>query len=165
MIEMGRVLHVPQLRSNLLSCLYLTCCSGFKIVIDSTFMHFMRDEKLCFRARPLPMLPTSMLPPSLLQNRLTSSQLAHLTYSSGMNASVTTTRLTSRSSFPVKWPLASRSRRLRSAIRFASRVWLARCILRHSLPLAIVLLLLSTSSTPICLALCRCPPQKAIATG
>ena len=51
LIEMGRVLHVPQLRSNLLSCLYLTRCSGFKIVIDSNFMHFMRDEKLHFRAR------------------------------------------------------------------------------------------------------------------
>ncbi|KAJ2923863.1 hypothetical protein H1R20_g13232, partial [Candolleomyces eurysporus] len=53
-IEMGQVLHVPQLQSNLLSCLYLTRCSGFKIIIDSTFMHFMRDEKLRFRARITP---------------------------------------------------------------------------------------------------------------
>ncbi|TEB26984.1 hypothetical protein FA13DRAFT_1795236 [Coprinellus micaceus] len=42
-VELTRVLHVPQLRSNLLSCLFLTRCCSFSILIDAAFMHFMRS--------------------------------------------------------------------------------------------------------------------------
>ena len=42
-VELTRVLHVPQLRSNLLSCLYLTRCCGFEFHVDSTFMHFQHS--------------------------------------------------------------------------------------------------------------------------
>ena len=47
-VELTRVLHVPQLRSNLLSCLFLTRCCGFSILIDSAFMHFMRSGMTLF---------------------------------------------------------------------------------------------------------------------
>ena len=50
-VELTCVLHVPQLRSNLLSCLFLTRCCGFSILIDSAFMHFMRSGMTLFRAR------------------------------------------------------------------------------------------------------------------
>ena len=50
-VELTRVLHVPQLRSNLLSCLYLTRCCSLQILIDSSFMHFMRNKITLFRAR------------------------------------------------------------------------------------------------------------------
>ncbi|KAJ3501259.1 hypothetical protein NMY22_g18988 [Coprinellus aureogranulatus] len=50
-VELTRVLHVPQLHCNLLSCLFLTRCCGFNILIDSTFMHFKRSGMTLFRAR------------------------------------------------------------------------------------------------------------------
>ncbi|KAJ3495675.1 hypothetical protein NMY22_g19906 [Coprinellus aureogranulatus] len=50
-VELTRVLHVPQLCCNLLSCLFLTRCCGFNILIDSTFMHFKRSGMTLFRAR------------------------------------------------------------------------------------------------------------------
>ena len=50
-VELTRFLHVPQLRSNLLSCLYLTRCCSLQILIDSTFMHFMRNKITLFWAR------------------------------------------------------------------------------------------------------------------
>ena len=49
-VELTRVLHVPQLRSNLLSCLFLTRCCGFSILIDAAFMHFMKSGMTLFRA-------------------------------------------------------------------------------------------------------------------
>ena len=53
-VELTRVLHVPQLRCNLLSCLFLTRCCEFSILIDSTFMHFMRNGMTLFRASITP---------------------------------------------------------------------------------------------------------------
>ncbi|KAJ3501500.1 hypothetical protein NMY22_g18907 [Coprinellus aureogranulatus] len=50
-VELTCVLHVPQLRCNLLSCLFLTRCCGFNILIDSTFMHFKQSGMTLFRAR------------------------------------------------------------------------------------------------------------------
>ncbi|KAJ2935599.1 hypothetical protein H1R20_g1494, partial [Candolleomyces eurysporus] len=49
-VELARVLHVPQLRSNLLSCLFLTQCCGFEFHVDSVFMHSVT----LFRARITP---------------------------------------------------------------------------------------------------------------
>ena len=50
-VELTHVLHVSQLHSNLLFCLYFTQCCGFKIHVDSTFMHFMHNSVTLFRAR------------------------------------------------------------------------------------------------------------------
>ena len=47
-VELTCVLHVPQLHSNLLFCLYLTQCCGFEIHVDSTFMHFMCNSVTLF---------------------------------------------------------------------------------------------------------------------
>src|SRR5215469_5968469 len=51
-VEFTRVLHVPQLRNNLLSCLYLTKQKGFKIIIDNPYMDFYwkQDKKILFSA-------------------------------------------------------------------------------------------------------------------
>ena len=40
-VEFTRVLHVPKLRNNLLSCLYLTRHKGFEIHITSNHMDFL----------------------------------------------------------------------------------------------------------------------------
>ncbi len=45
-VELTRVLHVPQLRNNLLSCLYLTKHKGIRMEVDSSKMHFKRDAEL-----------------------------------------------------------------------------------------------------------------------
>jgi len=47
-VEFTRVLHVPQLRNNLLSCLYLTRNKGFHIHIDAEFLHFQLNKKELF---------------------------------------------------------------------------------------------------------------------
>lgn len=49
-IEFTRVLHVPQLRNNLLSCLYLNRHKGFHIHIDAKTMDFDLDKKTLFCA-------------------------------------------------------------------------------------------------------------------
>jgi hypothetical protein len=47
-VEFTRVLHVPLLQNNLLSCLYLTKYKWFEIRIDSKQMDFVRDGRtLC----------------------------------------------------------------------------------------------------------------------
>ena len=50
-VELTRVLHVPQLRNNLLACLYLTKRKGFKLEVDDTTMHFKRAGETLFTAR------------------------------------------------------------------------------------------------------------------
>ncbi|TFK17033.1 hypothetical protein FA15DRAFT_629084, partial [Coprinopsis marcescibilis] len=49
-VELTRVLHVPDLRSNLLSCLYLTRSKGYTITITSSSFCFSRSEGLLFTA-------------------------------------------------------------------------------------------------------------------
>jgi hypothetical protein len=49
-VEFSRVLHVPSLQNNLLSCLYLTKHKNIKICIDSVQMDFMRDGRMLFCA-------------------------------------------------------------------------------------------------------------------
>ena len=49
-VEFSRVLHVPDLRSNLLSCLYLTRNKGFTIFISSHTMVFSQDKLTLFTA-------------------------------------------------------------------------------------------------------------------
>ena len=49
-VEFSRVLHVPALRNNLLSCLFLTKHKGFTIYINSKAMHFNRDNTTLFYA-------------------------------------------------------------------------------------------------------------------
>jgi len=49
-VEFTRVLHVPQLRNNLLSCLYLTKHKGFHIHIDAEYMNFELHNKKLFCA-------------------------------------------------------------------------------------------------------------------
>lgn len=53
-VELTRILQVPWLRSNLLSCLYLTQCCGFEFHVDSTFMHFMCNSVTLFQAWIMP---------------------------------------------------------------------------------------------------------------
>jgi transposase InsO family protein len=50
-VEFTRVLHVPPLRNNLLSCLYLTRHKGIRLEVDQTTMHFRRDGQTLFTAR------------------------------------------------------------------------------------------------------------------
>ena len=49
-VEFLRVLHVPELRSNLLSCLYLTSNKDINITISKLSMDFLRDKTVLFRA-------------------------------------------------------------------------------------------------------------------
>ncbi|KAJ3489457.1 hypothetical protein NLJ89_g11528 [Agrocybe chaxingu] len=49
-VELTRVLHVPQLRNNLLACLYLTRHKGFDIHIGRTHMDFKRNGQILFQA-------------------------------------------------------------------------------------------------------------------
>ena len=49
-VEFSRVLHVPDLRSNLLSCLYLTCHKGITITISSHTMAFRQGRSTLFTA-------------------------------------------------------------------------------------------------------------------
>lgn len=49
-VEFTRVLHVPQLRNNLLSCLYLTRVKGYNIHIDSKAMNFELNKQTLFCA-------------------------------------------------------------------------------------------------------------------
>jgi len=49
-VEFTRVLHVPSLQNNLLSCLYLTKHKGFEIHIDSHQMDFNCDGRTLFCA-------------------------------------------------------------------------------------------------------------------
>ena len=49
-VEFSRVLHVPDLRSNLLSCLYLTRHKGITINISSHSMVFRQRRKTLFTA-------------------------------------------------------------------------------------------------------------------
>src|SRR6202789_1608872 len=50
-VEFTRVLHVPDLRTNLLSILYLTRHKQFTVVIDAHEMTFKRDNTLLFTAQ------------------------------------------------------------------------------------------------------------------
>jgi hypothetical protein len=49
-VDFTRVLHVPDLRNNLLAVLYLTRHCGYKISIDSSMIHFRHDGKTMFTA-------------------------------------------------------------------------------------------------------------------
>jgi len=49
-VEFSRVLHVPQLRNNLLSVLYLTRHKQFSVVILETVMNFVRAGSVLFTA-------------------------------------------------------------------------------------------------------------------
>jgi len=49
-VEFTRVLHVPQLRNNLLSCLHLTKRKGFKLHVNESTMHFKRAGQTLFTA-------------------------------------------------------------------------------------------------------------------
>ena len=49
-VEWSRVLHVPDLRTNLLSCLYLTRQKGYTITITASHFNFHRPEGLLFTA-------------------------------------------------------------------------------------------------------------------
>jgi hypothetical protein len=49
-VEFTRVLHVPQLQNNLLSCLYLTHHKGYEIHISSNSMDFLLSRKTIFTA-------------------------------------------------------------------------------------------------------------------
>ena len=49
-VEFSNVLHVPQLRNNLLSVLYLTRHKAFSVVILETVMSFLRDGVVLFCA-------------------------------------------------------------------------------------------------------------------
>ena len=50
LLEFHDVLHVPSLRSNLLSVLYLTRQKQYKVTIEHDYMHFVRSNKLLFTA-------------------------------------------------------------------------------------------------------------------
>ena len=50
-VEFTRVLHVPDLRTNLLSILYLTCQKQFTVKINSHEMRFTRNNTLLFTAQ------------------------------------------------------------------------------------------------------------------
>ena len=50
-VELTRVLHVPELRTNLLSILYLTHHKQFTVQIDGHKMLFSRDRTLLFTAQ------------------------------------------------------------------------------------------------------------------
>ena len=50
LLEFYDVLHVPDLRSNLLSVLYLTTRKSYKVVIDDLALSFMRANKVVFTA-------------------------------------------------------------------------------------------------------------------
>ena len=50
-IEFHDVLHVPPLRSNLLSVLYLTRCKEYTVFIDSERLHFNRSNQLLLTAQ------------------------------------------------------------------------------------------------------------------
>jgi hypothetical protein len=49
-VEFSKVLHVPQLRNNLLAVLYLTRHCGYQISIDGSFMHFKHEGVTIFNA-------------------------------------------------------------------------------------------------------------------
>ena len=49
-MEFSRVLHVPALHNNLLSCLYLTKHKDFEILINSKQMAFKRNNQTLFCA-------------------------------------------------------------------------------------------------------------------
>jgi hypothetical protein len=49
-VEFTRVLHVPALRNNLLSCLYLTRQKSLTMVVGSEYMDFFKDGTLLFQA-------------------------------------------------------------------------------------------------------------------
>jgi hypothetical protein len=44
-VELTRVLHVPQLRNNLLACLYLTKHKGIRLEVNDSTMFFKRDRR------------------------------------------------------------------------------------------------------------------------
>src|SRR5271168_2781560 len=50
-VEFSRVLHVPDLRTNLLSILYLTRHKQFTVSIDAHEMRFKREGTLLFTAQ------------------------------------------------------------------------------------------------------------------
>ena len=49
-VEFSRLLHVPDLGSNLFSVLYLTRCRGFNVHIYSDRMDFAHDRSMLFCA-------------------------------------------------------------------------------------------------------------------
>ena len=50
-VEFTRVLHVPDLRTNLLSILYLTCHKQFTVIIDAHKMRFRCNGTVLFSAQ------------------------------------------------------------------------------------------------------------------
>ena len=50
LLEFHRVLHVPELRNNLLSVLYLTCHKSYVVTIRKNKLHFHRHGALLFTA-------------------------------------------------------------------------------------------------------------------
>ena len=53
-VEWTRVLHVPGLRSNLLSCLYLTRVKEFTMVVNASQFRFIRSNQCLFTATITP---------------------------------------------------------------------------------------------------------------
>ena len=49
-VEFTRVLHVPELRSNLISCLYLTRVKGLTMLAEGDKIHFSRSKQPLFSA-------------------------------------------------------------------------------------------------------------------
>ena len=49
-VELTHILHVPSLRSNLISCLYLTKRKGIRLEVDDVKMAFKRDGNTLFTA-------------------------------------------------------------------------------------------------------------------
>ena len=49
-VSFSDVVHVPDLRSNLLSVLFLTCHCGYRVVIDGACMEFIKDGVTRFTA-------------------------------------------------------------------------------------------------------------------
>jgi len=53
-VELTCVLRVPQLRNNLLACLYLTKRKGIRLEVDADTMHFKSHDSTLFQARVTP---------------------------------------------------------------------------------------------------------------
>ena len=66
-VEFSQVLHVPDLRSNLLSCLYLTHHKGITINISSYSMVFRQRRKTLFTIPSFPL--TTTMVKSNIQNK------------------------------------------------------------------------------------------------
>ncbi len=97
-VELTRVLHVPQLRNNLLSCLYLTKRKGIIMEVDASKIRFKRDGTTLFTATvtPTPHRVLWMLQLSSIQSLLMQLQLFQWTSTFGIVVARTTVTLQSR---------------------------------------------------------------------